>query len=137
MSEDNKSTVKKLYEDTTIQSVVSSFKEGATWTAKKAWNFSPRSVWEGVSSTASKAKNAITPNRKPRQTANIDVSDIDNINPADLLEFFESQLNISVVIVSKETGEVINDVQDAQFVVRENNDTSDSQSEDQDSKAQK
>jgi hypothetical protein len=118
MEHDSKSRIQTVYEETTIKSVVGSLKEGTVWTAKKVWDFSPRTVWEGISTTAVKAKNAVTPIRKPKSQNTIDLSGITNMTAEDLMEFVQSQLNTSILVVSKNTGEVIDTVEDAQFVVK-------------------
>lgn len=118
MSNDTKNSLQTVYEDVTIKTVVGSLKDGTVWTAKKVWEFSPRTVWEGISSTAIKAKNAVTPTKKPKPLNTIDFSSMTNVTLEDLMAFVQNQINTSLIVVSKDTGEVLDTIDDAQFVVK-------------------
>ena len=118
MDNDTKNPLKSVYEDVTIKSIVGSLKVGSVWTAKKVWEFSPKTVWEGISSTATRAKKAVTPTRKPKRKTTIDLSSLVNMTPEDLMAFVQSQMDTSVIVVNKSTGEVVDTIDDAQFVVK-------------------
>ena len=118
MDNDTKNSLQTVYEDVTIKTVVGGLKDGTVWTAKKVWEFSPRTVWEGISSTAIKAKNAVTPTKKPKPLNTIDLSGMANMTLEDLMAFVQAQMNTSIVVVSKNTGEIVDTIDDAQFVVK-------------------